>query len=298
MHPVSPSLAGPDRSGQPSEHPFTGLFPLPRGQRFSWARLHGRELLVLDHPRCQAVFSRQGGQLLHFQPRGERPMLWCAPRWPQVGAIRGGVPVCWPWFGRHPTQNGWPAHGWARLEEWKLLRNEADEQGLYVSWELELCDWRVRLDAELGDTLQLRLQTSHEDSEPCLLSQALHAYWRIGDIAGASLGGLQGRKGLELPTRQDFSQQGELRIGDGCDLLFQPGGPLRMYDGIWQRRLRLDTGGSPETRVWHPGSRPLRDVSWSEALGFLCVEAAGGIHESLCLKPGEVASLGLKASLE
>nr|BFE90903.1 hypothetical protein GCM10020185_14390 [Pseudomonas brassicacearum subsp. brassicacearum] len=71
---------------------------------FAWERYRQRDVLVIDHPLCQAVFSRQGAQLLHFQPRGQKPWLWCAAKWPHVGAIRGGVPVCWPWYGRHPSE--------------------------------------------------------------------------------------------------------------------------------------------------------------------------------------------------
>jgi len=80
------------------EHPLQRFFKSLREQPvFAWERYQMRDVLVIDHPLCQAVFSRQGAQLLHFQPRGQKPWLWCAAKWPHVGAIRGGVPVCWPW---------------------------------------------------------------------------------------------------------------------------------------------------------------------------------------------------------
>jgi D-hexose-6-phosphate mutarotase len=102
-----------------------------------------------DHrPPCQAVFSRQGAQLLHFQPTGEKPWLWCAEQWPQVGAIRGGVPVCWPWYGRHqrkPVAVPWLGAA-ARLE---AAGQPQDEEGV-TNWQLDLCDWQVDLHAHLG----------------------------------------------------------------------------------------------------------------------------------------------------
>jgi D-hexose-6-phosphate mutarotase len=61
--------------------------------------------------------------------------LWCAAKWPHVGAIRGGVPVCWPWYGRHPSENAWPSHGWARLLDWKLLDSSSDEDGVRLHWQ-------------------------------------------------------------------------------------------------------------------------------------------------------------------
>jgi len=78
------------------EHPLQRFFKSLRERPvFAWERYQKRDVLVIDHPLCQAVFSRQGAQLLHFQPKGQKPWLWCAAKWPQVGAIRGGVPVGW-----------------------------------------------------------------------------------------------------------------------------------------------------------------------------------------------------------
>ncbi len=285
------------RPGAAAEHPLAGLFLSPAGQGMRWVTHQERELLLIEHPRFQAIFSRQGGQLLHFQPQGQHPWLWCARHWPRGGAIRGGVPVCWPWFGRHPSESGWPSHGWARLSEWHLLGSEVDEQGMRLTWQLQLCDWRVTLEAELGEQMKLRLRTSHQDSEPCQLSQALHAYWRISDVARVALLGLDGAAGQDLLARGECRQQGELRIEDGCHRIFRRGALVQVQDLAWQRRLLVDTRGGANSVVWHPGSRPLSDVSWREALGFVCVEAASCGADSLILKPGEDAVLELQARL-
>ena len=170
------------------EHPLQRFFTATRPQpTFQWERHQQRDVLVITHPQCQAVFSRQGAQLLHFQPTGQKPWLWCASQWPQVGAIRGGVPVCWPWVGRHPGEGGWPANGWGRLLDWKLIDSQEHADGVSLHWRLSLWDWQADLYAELGQGMDLRLETRHEDSEPCQFGQALHAYWRIsdiGDVAG------------------------------------------------------------------------------------------------------------------
>lgn len=135
------------------EHPLQRFFHSMRAKRpFDWVRFQRRDLLLIDHPLCQAVFSRQGAQLLHFQPQGERPLLWCASEWPALSSapVRGGIPVCWPWFGSHPNGSEWPQQGWARQREWRLLDAYADESKVVVSWQLDLEDWHVRLDARLG----------------------------------------------------------------------------------------------------------------------------------------------------
>ncbi|KDD68861.1 D-hexose-6-phosphate mutarotase [Pseudomonas sp. BT76 TE3572] len=278
------------------EHPLQRFFKSLRERPvFAWERYQKRDVLVIDHPLCQAVFSRQGAQLLHFQPKGQKPWLWCAAKWPQVGAIRGGVPVCWPWYGRHPSENAWPSHGWARLIDWKLLDSSADDDGVRLHWQLQLCDWQVDLHAHLGDRMDLRLSTEHQDSLPCQLSQALHAYWRIGDVGEIALSGLDGAQGYDQLNRQVCHQEGELRVEGGCQRVFQHDGELQLKDHAWQRELCIDTGDHADTVVWHPGTRPLLGVSWNEISEFVCVEAASGGTDSLSLAPGERAHLSLQA---
>ncbi|WP_122665390.1 D-hexose-6-phosphate mutarotase [Pseudomonas viridiflava] len=281
-----------------SEHPLQRFFTSRRARpTFEWERHQRRDVLLIDHPLCQAVFSRQGAQLLHFQPTGQKPWLWCASRWPQVGAIRGGVPVCWPWHGRHPVESGWPAHGWGRLLDWKLIDSRESESGVSLHWRLQLCDWQADLYAELGEGMELRLGTSHEDSEPCQFGHALHAYWRISDVADVALHGLEGAEGFDQLNRRACRQEGELRVAGGCQRVFEHNGPLQLQDQSWQRRLSINSGANASTVVWHPGSRPLLGVAGKEASGFVCVEAASGGDESLSLAPGEQVELSLQACL-
>ncbi|MDH0304637.1 MULTISPECIES: D-hexose-6-phosphate mutarotase [unclassified Pseudomonas] len=278
------------------EHPLHRFFTSQRPRpTFEWERYQQRDVLIIDHPRCQAVFSRQGAQLLHFQPAGEKPWLWCAEQWPQVGAIRGGVPVCWPWYGRHPSEDLWPAHGWARLLDWKLVDSREDEEGVTLKWRLDLCDWQVDLHARLGASMELSLSTEHQDSEPCQLSHALLAYWRISDVSKIALSGLEDIEGYDRLNRQACREDGALTLKGGCQKVY-PGTPrVQLQDPAWQRELCIDTGDSDDTVVWHPGNRPLMGVTGRECQGFVCVEAASGSDEGLSLAPGERAHLRLQA---
>lgn len=278
------------------EHPLHRFFKFRREQPvFQWERFQQRDVLVIDHPHCQAVFSRQGAQLLHFKPTGQKPWLWCAAKWPQVGAIRGGVPIFWPWYGRHPHENAWPCHGWARLIDWKLVDSSADDEGVSLHWRLQLCDWQVDLHARLGEEMALRLSTVHQDDEPCQVSQALRAYWRIGDVAEVALSGLDGAHGYDQLSREACLQQGQLRVEGGCQRVFQHEGEMQLNDHAWQRALGIDTGHTGKAVVWHPGKRPLLGVSWNEVMGFVCVESTSGEGSGQCLAPGEQAHLSLQA---
>ena len=278
------------------DHPLQRFFNALRPQpTFQWERFQQRDVLIIDHPACHAVFSRQGAQLLHFQPAGDKPWLWCAAHWPQAGAIRGGVPVCWPWYGRHPGEGVWPAHGWARLIDWKLLQSHEDDEGVSLHWRLQLWDWQVDLHARLGARLTLELVTEHQDSEPCQVSQALLAYWRIGDVGEVSLSGLEGLEGYDRLSRTACKQRGKLRVDGGCERVFASTGTLRLDDRAWERSLAMDTGQNQDTTVWHPGGRPLIGVAGSETQGFVCVESATSRSHPLCLAAGEQTHLTLNA---
>ena len=159
------------------------------------------ERRVGDRPRLPAVFSRQGAQLLHFQPRGQKHWLWCAASatsrrhpWWRTGVLA----VVWP----PPERKCVAVHGWARLIDWKLLDSSTDDDGVRLHWQLQLCDWQVDLHAHLGETLELRLSTEHQDELPCQLSHALHAYWRIGHVDEVALSGLDGAQGYDQLNRQ------------------------------------------------------------------------------------------------
>lgn len=280
------------------EHPLQRFFTAARPQpTFQWERYQQRDVLVVNHRQCHAVFSRQGGQLLHFQPSGQKPWLWCAAQWPQVGAIRGGVPVCWPWVGRHPGEAGWPANGWGRLLDWKLIESHEHDEGVSLHWRLSLWDWCADLYAELGQSMDVRLETQHEDSEPCHFGHALHAYWRISDIADVVLDGLDGAQGYDELNRRACEQKGQLRVTGSCQRVFEHSGALQLQDATWKRRLNIGALDSVCTAVWHPGNRPLLGVGGNEASGFVRVEAVSGVDDRLSLAPGQSASLSLQAHL-
>lgn len=172
------------------------------------------------------------------------------------------------------------------------MDSSTDDDGVRLHWQLQLCDWQVDLHAHLGETLELRLSTEHQDELPCQLSHALHAYWRIGNVGEIALSGLDGAQGYDQLSRQVCQQQGELRVDGGCQRVFQHEGELQLKDHAWQRELCIDTGDSADTVVWHPGSRPLLGVSFNEASGFVCVESA---MAGASLAPGERAHLSLQA---
>ncbi|WP_263141522.1 D-hexose-6-phosphate mutarotase [Pseudomonas alcaligenes] len=278
------------------EHPLQRFFHSMRAKRpFDWVRFQRRDLLLIDHPLCQAVFSRQGAQLLHFQPQGERPLLWCSAQWPSLAPIRGGVVICWPWFDAHPQDAQAPRHGWARLREWQLLDAYADETKVVLSWRLDLEDWHLRLDVRLGRTLELELCSHHEDEGDCLFSFALQPYWRVGALSRIALQGIGLPDGAPLGGGHPLATP--WRPGGASKQVIHQPGSLLLEDSGWQRRLRIDKSLSASTLIWHPGSRALDQLEPGDAERFLCVGAANYRPGGLCVAPGERVRLSLRAAL-
>ena len=182
------------------EHPLHRFFKSRREQPvFQWERFQQRDVLVIDQPHCQAVFSRQGAQLLHFKPTGQKPWLWCAEKWPQVGAIRGGVPICWPWFGNlalNPPSvqamrvNTEPAtaHGLVRTREWELHDYDDAGEALHIALGLPhieggLPGWphdvALTLNIRLDSQLHISLTSHNRSSIPVSISQAPSSRTRL-----------------------------------------------------------------------------------------------------------------------
>lgn len=150
-------------------------------------------VLVVTHPKVRAAIALQGAHLLSWQPEGEEPVLWMssASAFKEGVAIRGGIPICWPWFG--PA--GKPSHGFARNMAWELTDHQETDEGVVLTLTLKsspetLALWphEFTLTARftLGATCHIELESTGDFDA----NSALHTYFNIGDIASVSVKGL------------------------------------------------------------------------------------------------------------
>ncbi|WP_110674587.1 D-hexose-6-phosphate mutarotase [Salinicola sp. RZ23] len=252
----------------------------------------GRRVLLINADWGQLALSLQGAQLLHFLPfppdaAGDRPVpdpqdgwLWVTPT-PQAlpGAIRGGIPLCWPWFADESPDGKGPMHGPARTAEWRLDAVDEDISGSGV--EIHLSP-QERLHDELtpnvvvhanAHKLSVELFTRHTGTTPVKLTGALHTYFAVADTHRCRVEGLAGARYLDKLERfAEKQQQGELGIRGALDRIYQSNRPVVLDDG--QRRLLITKQGSDSTVVWHPGEGLPGDTPAEVGQRFLCVEAA------------------------
>lgn len=269
----------------------------------------GYTCLQLSTAHGTAIVSLHGGQVLSWIPAGQRDVFWLSPQARSApAAIRGGVPVCWPWFGKQGMPQGAMQHGPVRNVAWRVIACEPQAGGgLSLSIEPDRLvsggeavdtyaqNLQVRLDIEVGPQLRMRLQTHNCGAVPFVLTQALHTYFAVGDAQQVQLEGVEG---LRFDSRVDNTpghlQVGAFKLQQLCDNTYVHAIPevehhYRLIDPAWQRQIRLTTLGSQSAVVWNPGAEgaaamaDVPDDAWKD---FLCVEVANAGADVVVLPPG------------
>lgn len=273
--------------------------PLPDGLREG--DFAGLPAWLIDTPLARAAISRFGGQLLSFAPAGHDELLWLSPALkPLPAPVRGGVPLCWPWFGREGGPADGPAHGHARTAPWQLAeatREEDDTLALtFVPAAALSAGLELRQTLRLGTALEQALHTRNTGTAAVELTQALHSYFRVGDVRRATVTGLDG---LDYADKLDAGaihrQHGGWTLLDPrdpgrCDRVYAGfGGCAVLHDPVLGRRIELRTTGSHALVVWNPGAdaaRGFADIPDDGWPGFLCLEAANAGADRILLAPG------------
>ncbi|MDY0248572.1 MAG: D-hexose-6-phosphate mutarotase [Pseudomonas sp.] len=271
--------------------------------------------------RAQLDVCQQGGQILSYFPDIEQPpLIWlsdCA-EYAKGQGVRGGVPVCWPWFGdiqRNPevvqkmTVTDAPFHGLARTVNWQLLNSRADRHAVQLTLQLDarqgLADWphaaTLQLHIKLAERLVIHLDNHNFGTQPLAISQALHTYFAVSDIDKVTVQGLAGCPYHETLEQWQLREQvGDLRFSSETDRVYlNVPTHLQIVDQGWQRRIHLRTQGSHSAIVWNPWVDKAQTLSgfardaWQQ---MLCIENANVLADHLLLAPKQRHSLQLQLS--
>lgn len=280
-----------------------------------WNTIGQLEALEVHHPLFQATVFLQGAHLTHFAPRNEPNWLWLSDlaRFQPGRAIRGGIPVCWPWFG-DPARNAPEirkrihsdtAHGFARTAIWRLedVRESAHEVEISLSLNANE-DFR---EVWTGHALalitfsfsvrgcQIALTTTNLDHQPLAFSQALHTYLPTTDITRTRVLGLGDSQYIDtLRDWADFRQDGPVYFDGETDRIYESGEPLTVVTPTGKRKLT--SVDSDSTIIWNPGPEKAQrlsdfpDLAWR---GMLCVETANAASDYRVLNEGQSHTLGV-----
>lgn len=253
--------------------------------------------------RSGAEVYLHGAQVTGFQVAGEPPLLFLSrlSQFAAGKAIRGGIPVCFPWFG---PREGDVSHGFARITEWQLIETAAASRGA-ATLRLRLppteatAAWpafQAELLITLSDRLALELVVTNTSADrPLEFESCLHTYFAVGDIGQVSIAGLQGRYYLDktdLGARKKEAAE-SFRIGGETNRVYlDTTDAVEIRDGRWHRAVRVEKDGSASTVVWNPWTtQRMADFAPEEHQGMVCVESGNVGLNKVVLKPGADAML-------
>ena len=271
-------------------------------------------VIEVDNEYARASIALHGAHVMEFQPRGEDPVLWLSRDavYSEGKAIRGGIPICWPWFGGHPDGE-LPAHGFVRNRFWQLESSEQLENGftrLIMStsdddtsrsmWDYR---FRLRLTVVVGKELSLALEMENLGSSSFAVTAALHSYFSVADVSEVDVLGLEGVQYIDqLLGNQQLVQTGPVRFDGELDRIYYPARAdeiLRDYQ--LERDIRLKKTGSRSTIVWNPWITKAGSMADFEQGGYrnmVCVETGNAAGDIVQLVPNEPHVLGLLISVE
>lgn len=263
----------------------------------------GLPVAQITTPMATASVAVQGAQVLSWQPAGTAPVVWTsrvAVHQPGKG-VRGGAPVCWPWFGAQ--SDGRPAHGFVRTRLWQVRSTSRTADGS-VLLVLGMTDdeqtralWPHAFDLELqvlvGQTLTMSLITRNTGAEAFVITQGLHTYFQVGDITQTRVLGLENTRYLDKVTGGEAVQSGAVSFVGEMDRIYVDTTADTVIDDVANdRQIRIAKAGSASTVVWNPWSekeKGFADMAAGEYRDMLCVETtnagpdvvsvpAGGSH--------------------
>lgn len=278
------------------------------------ARPGGMSHLLLDAAGATAEVALQGGQVLRYRRAGEPPLLWVSREaiYAVGKALRGGVPVCWPWFGPHPSDLDKPQHGFVRTMLWELRETGADDVSTWAR--LGIADspatralwphaFDLELDVRLGQSLDIALTMRNTGDAPFSCSGALHSYLTVGDVAQIAIEGLEGARYIDkVDGGAEKTQSGPVTISGEVDRVYQGSAAACVVrDPALGRRIMVEKAGSQTTVVWNPGpakAAALRDMADDEYTGMVCVETANAADDVVTLAPGAAHTLRAVLSVE
>jgi D-hexose-6-phosphate mutarotase len=290
-------------------------FAIPFKLRF---KSMGDGLVVVDitNAHASASISLQGGHLLSWQPvSASEPVLWMSKdaQFATGKSIRGGIPVCWPWFGAHGSESSFPAHGFARTQAWQVKSTRSLDDG---STEISLSlpsnatlssMWSHQAQLEMlvnvGSSLKIALITRNLGDQDVTISEALHTYFQVSDVAQVQIEGLDGTHFHDKAagwTQGD--QTGAIGFAAEVDRVYV-NAPNRcsIVDPAWQRRIHINKIGSQSTVVWNPWAAraaqmgDLGEDGWKR---FVCVESANALENAITIAAGKVHTLAVEYSVE
>ncbi len=258
----------------------------------------GLPLLLVENAQGRAVIALQGAHAIAFQPAGQREMLWLSQKCKLHSGtpIRGGIPLCLPWFG--PGPDGKSAHGFVRTATWTLANAEMTASGatrvvLELESDASTCalwphSFMFQIEFVVGETLAIQLSATNRGNQTAPFAFAFHTYFAVPDVARTRVTGLEGTTCIDkLDNASRQRQTGAVTIGDATDRIYLDVPAIQTIEIATGRiAIESDAGCAVVWNAWN-NDRNIADMGEGNHVGYLCVERGEIADRSLTIQPGE-----------
>ena len=276
--------------------------------------------VLVTTPQANAELYLHGAHLTRYQPTNAQPVLFTSrdSEFSPQSAIRGGVPIIFPWFGDWRGASSHAAalaHGFARRSAWKLVKTTQNENSVTVELRLQSSDlppdawpehndakWSLRYRVTVGATLHLELETHNEGESAFNFEQALHTYFAVSDVRQVEIEGLNETEYLDKTDGMKRKRQtSPLQLTSETDRVYvSTTAACELRDPDWKRQIVVEKSGSDSTILWNPWeekARAMKDLADDEWLRMLCIESGNVGENALTLNAGETHTLGVAVSV-
>lgn len=264
---------------------------------------NGFVMIDISNQYAKATISTYAGQIVSFQPNSATEDLFFLSDkvlYQEGKSIRGGVPICWPWFGDDTSGFERPPHGFVRNQQWDVLSTEMLEDGRTsvilttsdtdMTRELWHYEFNLELQLIIGLNLEMKLKTKNTGKQFFTITQALHTYFKVSDVSNVLIKGLDGKPYIDKLDAFAVKQQADdIIVSQEIDRIYQKSPKqISLTDSGFNRTITISSYGSDTTIVWNPWSTSvskMADLDIESYRNFVCVETANVFTDSLTIIP-------------
>ncbi|MBX9668323.1 MAG: D-hexose-6-phosphate mutarotase [Candidatus Obscuribacterales bacterium] len=275
---------------------------------------------TITGPACRATVYLQGAHLTEWCPADQQPVLFLSEHQSitRGKAIRGGVPIIFPWFGartanQYSSRVDGPSHGFARTAEWQVVETKLsgddveltltlgpDDTSRELGFDAFLLTYKLILGANIG----LHLSVRNQSTEPIKFEEALHSYFSVGDVRQIKILGLIDTDYFDKTDGFKRKRQTEHALtltGETDRPYVGTNSTVEIVDATLQRRIIVSKENSQTTVIWNPWTdltAKLADMNPDDWLSMVCVETANALENAVTLAPGEEHRMAVAISVE
>ena len=267
----------------------------------------GLSRALITTPDAVVEIYLHGAHVTRFEPTGQKPVLWMSAKslFQADKPIRGGVPICFPWFGPRAEGASSPVHGFARILEWSVESVQRTADGAAITLGLDANEqtkkwwpheFSARYEIRVGRQLHLNLRVTNRGQEAFSFEEALHSYFTVGDARRIRITGLEGTTYIDkVDALKRKVQTGDVTLEAETDRVYvNTRAACAIEDPVVGRRVAINKAGSDATVVWNPWiakSKAMADFGDDEWAGMVCVETVNAGENQITLQAGQTREM-------